>query len=65
MKNTLLNPVNIKVGIEQQKKQIMSNIKELQRDLIKASFKQSSTPGAHTKLLQAINLERAKLKKLN
>lgn len=50
---------------EQQKKQIMANIKSMQRDLIKASFSQSSAPGAHSELLLMINQERAKLKNID
>ncbi|VAW43681.1 hypothetical protein MNBD_GAMMA02-1420 [hydrothermal vent metagenome] len=65
MKNTLLNQVNDLGNAEQQKNHLRANIKSLQRDLIKASFKQSSTPGSYSDLLQAINIERAKLKKLN
>ena len=69
MKNTLLEPVDLesinRLSIEQEKKQIMADIKSLQRDLIKASFKQSSAPGAYAELLDAINKKRAKLKKLN
>ena len=51
--------------IEWQKKQIMMNIKELQRDLVKASFKQVSAPQAYNEILNAINDQREKLKKLN
>ncbi|TDR16325.1 hypothetical protein [Marinicella litoralis] len=57
--------INSKSSIEQQKKQIMTNIKELQRDLIKASFKQTAGSTKHAELLQLINDERAKIKGLN
>ena len=65
MKNTLLESVNELATAEQQKHQIRANIKTLQRELIRASFKQSSAPGAYSELLQAINVERTKLKKLS
>ncbi len=65
MKNAVIEPVSDKTLVEQEKKQIMLNIKSLQRDLIKASFQQSSAPGAYAELLQSINDEREKLKSLN
>lgn len=65
MKNTLLNPVDMAMDMEQEKKQIMANIKELQRDLIKASFKQSSGDLRHADLLKLINEERDKIKAIN
>jgi|GEM_PF-1849212 len=65
MKNTLLNSVGLQMDMEQEKKQIMMNIKELQRDLIKASFKQSSDGISHAALLQLINAERDKIKVIN
>ncbi len=65
MKNTVLTPVAEQPSIQQQKQQIRAEIKSLQRDLIKASFKQSSEPGAYAELLQAINDQREKLKTLN
>ncbi|WP_223789510.1 hypothetical protein [Marinicella meishanensis] len=65
MKNTLLDPVNDHLTKEQEKKQIMTEIKTLQRELIRASFKQSSAPGAYAALLDEINRQRAKLKALN
>lgn len=65
MKNTLLDEVNDLENVEQQKNQLRANIKSLQRDLIKASFSQSSAPGIYSEMLQAINIERSKLKKLN
>ena len=65
MKNTVLRPVAEQPSIQQQKQQIMAEIKSLQRDLIKASFKQTSAPGAYAELLQAINDQRDKLKALN
>jgi hypothetical protein len=51
--------------LEQQKKQIMAHIKELQRQLIKASFNSANGSGEHAKLLQLINAEREKIKQLN
>ncbi len=65
MKNTVLDQFSEMTSIEQQKNEIRSNIKTLQRDLIKASFKQTSAPGIYSELLLAINVERAKLKQLN
>lgn len=65
MKNTLLEPVEDRLSKEQEKKQIMTEIKSLQRELIKASFKQSSAPGAYAELLDEINRQRSKLKALN
>ena len=51
--------------LEQEKKQIMAHIKELQRQLIKASFNASNGSGEHAKLLQMINAEREKITQLN
>ncbi len=65
MKNNAKQSTNENQLVDQEKKQIMLNIKALQRDLIKASFKQSSAPGKYAELLQAINDERAKIKQLN
>lgn len=65
MKNTVTRQLNERVLVEQEKKLIMLSIKELQRDLIKASFKQSSGSGEYAELLQQINDERDKLKQLN
>ena len=65
MKNTLLNPSDSKMDYEQQKKQVMFNIKEIQRDMIKASFQKSSGNLRYEDLLQSINDERALLKSLN
>jgi len=64
MKNTMLDLINDPRNKEQQKQHLRANIKSLQRELIKASFKQSSAPDAYSKLLQDINLERVKLKRL-
>ncbi len=57
--------LNDKKLIEQKKQAIMANIKSLQRDLIKASFRPSSSPVKYNDLLKAINAERAKIKLLN
>ncbi len=65
MKNTLLILDESKTSFEQQKKQVMLKIKELQRDMIKASFQQASGNPQYAELLQAINTERKKLKSLN
>lgn len=65
MKNTSVQTVNLRAQVEQEKKRIMLNIKELQRELIKASFKQVNGSGEYAQLLQQINDERAKLKQLN
>lgn len=65
MKNTVTRQLNERVLVEQEKKLIMLSIKELQRDLIKVSFKQSSGSGKYAELLQQINDERDKLKQLN
>ncbi len=56
---------NDKKLIEQKKKEIMTNIKSLQRDLIKASFRPSSSPISYGDILKAINAEREKIKQLN
>ncbi len=64
MKNSMLDQINDPGNTEQQKNHLRANIKSLQRELIKASFKQSSSPDAYSKLLQDINVERAKLKQL-
>ncbi len=65
MNNNLIQPVSNRQLIEQEKKHINQNIKELQRDLINASFKQSNTNGSYADLLQAIQGEREKIKQLN
>ncbi len=65
MKNIVLKPEAEQPSIQQQKQHIMAEIKALQRDLIKASFKQSSAPGAYAELLQAINDKRASLKAMS
>lgn len=65
MKSTLLESVSEIPDAAQQKKQIMADIKSLQRDLIRTSFKQSSAPGAYGELLKAIHDKRAELKQLN
>lgn len=65
MNNTDSQHLKSNQQIDQEKKEIMLNIKSLQRDLIKASFKQSSAPSVYAELLLAINNERAKIKELN
>ena len=65
MAESSLQTVEDKAALQQQIKHIMANIKSLQRDLIRASFKHSSAPGTYTDLLKAINEERALLKQLN
>jgi len=65
MNNGMLQAVNMKQTFEQEKKQIMHNIKMLQRELIKASFKQATDKGLYADLLHSINEERSKIKQLN
>lgn len=57
--------LNNKNQIEREKQAIMANIKSLQRDLIKASFRPSSSSLKYSDILKAINAERAKIKQLN
>lgn len=63
--NIAEKPVSQRALIEKEKKRIMLHIKELQRDLIKASFRQSTGSGAYAEILQKINDEREKLKRFN
>ncbi len=65
MENTLIQSADEKSDIQQQIKDKMAQIKSLQRELIKASFKQSSAPGTYQSLLSQINGLRGELKQLN
>lgn len=65
MNSTVTQPVSQWALIEQEKKRIMSNIKDLQRDLIKASFKQYSGSNEYAEILEKLNRERDKLKLIN
>ncbi|MFC3195906.1 hypothetical protein ACFODZ_16750 [Marinicella sediminis] len=52
-------------GDDEQRKQLMTNIKVLQRELVKTSMKPSKDALQYAQLLSAIHTERAKLKALN
>ncbi|MCB1583037.1 MAG: hypothetical protein KDI92_08230 [Xanthomonadales bacterium] len=65
MTTTATKPVSQWAIVEQEKKRIMLNIKELQRDLIKASFKQHNGSGEYAEILEKLNQEREKIKLIN
>ncbi len=65
MTTSVTQPVSQGALIEQEKKRIMLNIKELQRDLIKASFKQYSGSNEYAEILEKLNQEREKIKLIN
>ena len=65
MENTLKQSADLKSDIQQEIKDKMAQIKSLQRELIKASFKQSSAPGTYQSFLSQINELRGELKLLN